>query len=80
MKDSNSDIEASNLSVNAVNHSSTKSKKNEELYLDLLGAVCIDRNGKYTVFARCGNNPKRGWAPWVHYDPIDSGSKPIVSC
>lgn len=60
-----------------------KPKSRPRLSLDLMAVVCKELKdvapaSRYTVFVRCANNPKRGWAPWVHYTPSDSHGHAVV--
>lgn len=52
--------------------------------LDLMAVICLEEESvttyqnRYTAFVRCGQNPRRGWAPWVHFTPCDQGA-PLVN-
>jgi len=49
-----------------------------KVLLDLHAVVCLSKENNYTVFVRCGQNPRRGWAPWIFFDPLNQGT-PLVS-
>lgn len=56
-----------------------KPKGKLNLALDLMAVICLEQRETYgySAFVRCGQNPRRGWAPWVHFTPCDQGA-PVV--